>query len=267
MKKNLLLACCFFVFQNCKNEPPAAAKTDAQPPISETKTDAPAAEMDSAAPKIAQPPVEVEQQENPDPAPSPVQKTEPTPAKSARKLPRNFDDIEKLDGSIRLDIRYATTDNFTKSKIYDCPKCLLRPEAAAAIVRAHRALQKQNLGLKMFDCYRPRPYQQRLWDKVPNPDYVTPPARGSMHSRGAAVDLTIVDAAGKELDMGTAYDFFGREAHTDYRQHSPEVLKNRDLLRTTLEAVGFRGIRTEWWHFSFQGKDFPLSDEVWDCKN
>jgi D-alanyl-D-alanine dipeptidase len=176
-----------------------------------------------------------------------------------------FSDVATLDPSIKLDIRYATADNFTKSKIYDCPRCLLRPEAAKALARAHKALQKRGLGLKMFDCYRPRPYQQRLWDKVPNPDYVTPPAKGSMHSRGAAVDLTLVDKSGKELDMGTPYDFFGREAHTDNTNLPAQVLVNRRLLREALEAVGFKGIRTEWWHFSFQGKNYPLSDYVWPC--
>ncbi|MEI6409935.1 MAG: M15 family metallopeptidase, partial [Bacteroidota bacterium] len=169
--------------------------------------------------------------------------------------------------SIRLDIRYATTNNFTKAKIYDCPRCLLRPEPARAIATAQAKLQKQGFGLKMFDCYRPRPYQQRLWDKVPNPDYVTPPAKGSMHSRGAAVDLTIVDDQGKELQMGTPYDFFGVEAHTDYTKLSAEVLKNRELLRKTMEEVGFKGIRTEWWHFSFQRKDFALSSYVWPCRD
>jgi zinc D-Ala-D-Ala dipeptidase len=178
---------------------------------------------------------------------------------------KEFSDVTSLDPSIRLDIRYATTDNFTKSKIYDCPLCLLRPEAAEAVVAAHKALKKKGLGLKMFDCYRPRPYQQRLWDKVPNPDYVTPPAKGSMHSRGAAVDLTIVEANGKELDMGTPYDFFGPEAHTDNTKLPQKVLANRRLLRETLEAVGFKGIRTEWWHFSYQRKSWPLSDYVWPC--
>lgn len=187
----------------------------------------------------------------------------PKPADDFAK--HNFSDVTALDPSIKLDIRYATANNFTKSKIYDCPRCLLRPEAAKALVKAHKALQKKSLGLKMFDCYRPRPYQQRLWDKVPNPDYVTPPAKGSMHSRGAAVDLTIVDKNGKELDMGTPYDFFGKEAHTDNTSLPAHVLANRKLLREALEAVGFKGIRTEWWHFSFQGKDFPLSDYVWPC--
>lgn len=189
-----------------------------------------------------------------------------TAAPPDRYADKGFSDVVLLDPSIRLDVRYATTNNFTKAKIYDCPACLLRPEAAEAIVKAHQSLQKRGLGLKMFDCYRPRPFQQRLWDKVPNPDYVTPPAKGSMHSRGAAVDLTIVDASGKELEMGTPYDFFGEEAHTDYTKHSQKVLANRALLRETLEAVGFKGIRTEWWHFSYQDKEFQLSDYVWPCR-
>lgn len=195
--------------------------------------------------------------------PPAAKKAAPAAANPPEK--NGFADLAALAPDIRLDIRYATTDNFTKAKIYDCPRCLLRPEAAAAIVKAHRVLQQKNLGLKMFDCYRPRPYQQRLWDKVPNPDYVTPPAKGSMHSRGAAVDLTIVDAQGRELDMGTRYDFFGPEAHYDYLNLPEKVLANRRLLRQTMEAAGFQGIRTEWWHFSFQGKTYPFSDYLWDC--
>jgi zinc D-Ala-D-Ala dipeptidase len=188
------------------------------------------------------------------------------PSSPARNEADNFRDVAALDPGIRLDIRYATENNFTKAKIYDCPRCLLRPEAAAAVVKANRLLKSKGMALKMFDCYRPRPYQQRLWDKVPNPDYVSPPAKGSMHSRGAAVDLTIVDAKGRELDMGTEYDFFGVEAHSDNMKLPAAVLKNRQLLRETMEAVGFQGIRTEWWHFSYRGKSFPLSDYVWPCK-
>lgn len=179
---------------------------------------------------------------------------------------QGFRDVIALDPSIQMDIRYATIHNFTQSVIYDCPRCLLRPEVATALAQANKSLKKQGLSLKVFDCYRPRPYQQRLWDKVPNPDYVTPPSKGSMHSRGAAVDLTIVDLNGKELNMGTEYDFFGPEAHTDNVNLPAEVLKNRRLLRETLEAVGFKGIRTEWWHFSYQKKQYPLSDYVWPCR-
>lgn len=189
----------------------------------------------------------------------------PSTLESYGKKPA-FQAVAELDPSIRLDIRYATANNFTKAKIYDCPECLLRPAAATAVVKAHKDLQKRGYGgLKMFDCYRPRPYQQRLWDKVPNPDYVTPPAKGSMHSRGAAVDLTIVDKNGNELDMGTPYDFFGQEAHYDYTKLSAKVLANRRLLRTVMESAGFKGIRTEWWHFSYRNGKYDLSSYVWKC--
>lgn len=184
--------------------------------------------------------------------------------------PRNknhpgFTDVAALKAGILFDIRYATKNNFTKSKIYDCPACLLRPAVAEALVKAQKNLQKKGLGLIMYDCYRPRPYQQRLWDKKPDPNYVTPPAKGSMHSRGAAVDLGIVDKDGKLLDMGTEYDFFGPEGHYDYTKLPTKVINNRKLLRETMEAAGFRGIRTEWWHFSYKGKSYELSDYVWKC--
>lgn len=181
--------------------------------------------------------------------------------------PAGFTNVATLRPDILMDIRYATTNNFTQSRIYDCPKCLLRTEAAQALSKAHDMLKAKGLGgLKMYDCYRPAPYQQRLWNKVPNPNYVTPPSKGSMHSRGAAVDLTVVDVNGKELDMGTPYDYFGKEAHTDYTRLSPQVLNNRKLLQTVMQSVGFEGIRTEWWHFSYRKARYPLSDYMWECE-
>jgi zinc D-Ala-D-Ala dipeptidase len=254
------LLCFLFLTSNCQNEQKKLQAAPAEQPAAPS----PAAETAAAAEDTQK----AAESASTAPAPSPAS-PQPLTAKlrqsQAISNPKGFTDVVALDPSIRLDIRYATTDNFTKAQIYDCPRCLLRTEAAEAVVKAHKELKKKNLGFKMFDCYRPRPYQQRLWDKVPNPDYVTPPAKGSMHSRGAAVDLTIVDAEGKELDMGTPYDFFGPEAHSDNLSLPAKVLSNRQLLRETLSAVGFKGIRTEWWHFSFQGKEWPLSDYVWPC--
>ena len=150
--------------------------------------------------------------------------------------------------------------------MYNCGKCFLRPEVAEAIVKAQKKLEKKGYGLKMFDCYRPRPFQQRLWDKVPDDRYVTNPKKGSMHNRGAAVDLTLVDKNGKELDMGTPFDFFGEKAYQTCTDLPKNVLENRKLLNTTLESVGFKTIRTEWWHFSYTKKKYALSDWLWDCK-
>lgn len=170
--------------------------------------------------------------------------------------------------SMILDIRYATENNFTKTQIYDCPRCFLRPEVAKRIRRINFHLhRKYNWRLKLFDCYRPRPYQQKLWDIVPNPIYVSDPSKGSMHNRGAAVDLTIVDIEGKELDMGTEFDHFGEEAHKDYTGLSDTILHNRQILDEIMVGNGFKGIQSEWWHYSISGLESELSEWIWECEN
>lgn len=174
-------------------------------------------------------------------------------------------ELIRLDPSLVLDLKYATNDNFVSEQMYDCGRCFLRPPAAASVVRAHQQLQKEGLGIKLFDCYRPRPIQWKLWEKVPNPRYVADPRKGSMHNRGAAVDLTLVDAEGRELDMGTAFDFFGPEASPEYTALPDSVLQNRARLRAALMAEGFKPIRSEWWHFSYSGPNYELADMLWNC--
>jgi D-alanyl-D-alanine dipeptidase len=100
---------------------------------------------------------------------------------------------------------------------------------------------------------------------MPNASYVTPPEKGSMHNRGMAVDLTLTDIDGNELDMGTEYDYFGIEAHTDHLNLPEKVLENRNLLKTMMEEIGFRAIRTEWWHFSYKGELMEIDDWEWNC--
>lgn len=168
---------------------------------------------------------------------------------------------------ILLDIRYATTDNFMQQKVYDCGRCFYRPAVAKALARAQESLRAQGLGLKMYDCYRPAPYQQRLWDIMPDARYVARPEKGSVHSRGAATDLTLVYLdSGKELDMGTPYDFFGEAAYTTTTNLPEAVLANRKTLQEAMLAQGFLTIRTEWWHFNFSGPRHELSDWVWPCR-
>jgi zinc D-Ala-D-Ala dipeptidase len=179
---------------------------------------------------------------------------------------KKWTELTVLDSTIHIDIRYATTNNFVNAKMYDCGRCFLRPEAAKAVAKAHKILKDKGYGgFKMFDCYRPKPYQQRLWNKVPDDRYVTPPWKGSQHTRGLAVDLTVVDKNGNELDMGTPFDTFSEKAHSTYLDLPKNVLENRKLLRGVLEDVGFKGIRTEWWHFSYQNAKYGLSDWVWKC--
>ncbi|RMF00589.1 MAG: hypothetical protein D6772_06170 [Bacteroidetes bacterium] len=174
-------------------------------------------------------------------------------------------ELTDLDSTILLDIRYATNNNFVKKILYDCPRCFLRPSAARALAAAHQELRKQGLGLKLFDCYRPRKVQYQLWEIFPQPGYVANPDKGSIHNRGGAVDLTIVDTAGHELAMGTDFDFFGPQAHHTYTDLPDSVLANRHKLKTLMDRYGFSSIRKEWWHYNFRGARYPLADEMWNC--
>lgn len=185
--------------------------------------------------------------------------------KPAEDIPSDWQELTENEG-YQVDIRYATKNNFTKQKIYDCGRCFLRPEAAQKLDNIRQELEEEyGYGIKLFDCFRPRPYQQKLWDIVPDPDYVTPPQKGSMHSRGLAVDLTLTDQDGRELDMGTPFDFFGKEAHHAYTDLPDQVLKNRALLKNVMEKYGFRAITTEWWHYSLN-ISYPLDNWLWPCE-
>ena len=174
-------------------------------------------------------------------------------------------ELTAADGVI-LDIRYATSNNFVKEAIYPCGRFFLRPEAAEALLQVNQSLSSHGYTLLLFDGYRPSPAQQKLWDKVPDRNYVAPPSEGSMHNRGVAVDLSLAGPNGAEADMGTPYDFFGPEAHRDYADLSEAVLQRRQLLRSAMESAGFQSIRTEWWHFSFSHGSYPLDQWQWPCK-
>jgi len=174
-------------------------------------------------------------------------------------------ELQSIEPGILIDLKYATTDNFVKEQLYECGRCFLRADVAYALREVHRELKRSGLGLKMFDCYRPLPIQWKLWNKVPDPRYVADPRKGSMHNRGSAVDLTLVDAKGTELDMGTKFDFFGPEAYHDYTNHSREILDRRILLKETMAKHGFRSIRTEWWHYSYARRNYPVSKMEWPC--
>ena len=175
-------------------------------------------------------------------------------------------ELTLADGYI-IDIKYATSDNFVKEAVYPCGRLFLKPDVARALGRVRDKLTGDGCRLKLFDGYRPRPVQYKLWEKVPNPDYVANPDEGSMHNRGVAIDLTLTDMYGTELDLGTPYDFFGPEAHQDYKNHSRIILSRRNLLKTSMEAEGFQSIRTEWWHFSYTKSSYPLADWQWPCKD
>ncbi len=177
-----------------------------------------------------------------------------------------FVDVEKLSSNFILDMKYATSDNFLKEQVYACAKCYVRNEVAQALLAASKDLMRQGYRIKLFDCYRPHSVQKKMWKIVPNPGYVANPKGGSVHNRGAAIDITLTDLKGNELDMGTAFDHFGKEARHSYAQLPKEVIANRKLLRTTMEKHGFTIIKSEWWHYNFSsGKKFKISDFRWKC--
>lgn len=170
-------------------------------------------------------------------------------------------DVPKVVPGVVLDIKYATADNFTKAVVYPAARCLLRPEAAVALGRVQAELSKKGLGLKLWDCYRPLSVQKRFWELVPDPRYVADPKKGSRHNRGAAVDLTLVDSAGRELEMPTGYDDFSEAAHRASTSGTPASRANAKILEDAMTARGFKGLPTEWWHFDFSGWEaFPLLD-------
>ncbi|MEM1340532.1 MAG: M15 family metallopeptidase [Bacteroidota bacterium] len=164
------------------------------------------------------------------------------------------------------DMRYATENNFLKAKVYDCAECYTRARTAKALIAANKAFMTLGYKIKFFDCYRPNSVQYKMWKLVPNAQYVASPVKGSIHNKGGAVDITLEDFQGNELDMGTDFDFFGKRAHHDYTALPEQVLANRKLLKETMEQHGFWSIRTEWWHYNLTaGSRAPIANFKWPC--
>jgi zinc D-Ala-D-Ala dipeptidase len=178
-----------------------------------------------------------------------------------------FVNLRDYSNDFVYDMKYATNDNFLKTKVYDCPECFLRMKTVKALIEANRKCIKKGCRIKLFDCYRPLDIQKKMWAIVSNPEYVANPAKGSIHNRGGAVDITLVDANGKELDMGTPFDFFGKEASHNYVDFSTVILKNRKLLKKIMIKNSFLSFDSEWWHYNLNGaNNYPISNFKWDCK-
>lgn len=179
----------------------------------------------------------------------------------------DFVRLKDLSSDFVYELKYATPDNFLKQAVYDCGECYLRKSTAEALVKANKAFIQLGYRIKLFDCYRPLSVQKKMWKILPGTHYVANPAKGSKHNRGAAVDLTLVDAQGKELNMGTPFDFFGKEAHHTYTQHSKEVLENRKLLKETLNKYNFKSIYSEWWHYEYRPEmQSKVENFEWQCE-
>jgi len=176
-------------------------------------------------------------------------------------MKHNLVAIPSLIPTAVIDLKYATTDNFTGKVIYQHGQCFLAHDAALALKEAADEFNKKGYLIKIWDAYRPHSAQFILWEIVPDERYVADPAKGSRHNRGCAVDLTLVDFQGNELDMGTGFDDFTEKSHRSYSDLSAVSLQNRRLLQSVMEKHGFVGFEYEWWHFDFQGwEKYPILD-------
>jgi len=173
-----------------------------------------------------------------------------------------------IEGSVILDIRYATNNNFTGRQVYPSARCYLRQDIANRLVRVQKLLQRQGLGLKVYDCYRPFSVQEQFWRIMPDERYVLEPVRkdgqmvkSSRHNRGAAVDVTLVDRKGRERPMPTEFDDFTEKAHRDSVAASSEARNNSKILERAMASQGFDPLPTEWWHFDGPGwQEYPPLD-------
>lgn len=177
------------------------------------------------------------------------------PPKEENKREADLVELTKLDKSIKLDIRYATANNFVGRPVYTEARAFLQRPAAEALLRVHKQLKKQGLGLVIFDGYRPWSVTKLFWDVVPpeKRKFVADPSKGSKHNRGCAVDLSIYNRkTGKLLPMPSGYDEFTDRAAPDYKGGTDEERANRELLRRLMEAEGFTVNPNEWWHFDYK---------------
>ena len=160
-------------------------------------------------------------------------------------------DVRQQIPSIQIDLHYATKENFTGKKLYPNGKqTFLRAAVLNALQKVAAELALQGYGIKIWDAYRPYSVTKKMWDLIRDERYVANPAKGSGHNRGLAIDLTLLQGS-MEVNMGTPFDHFSDTAHHGFKGLPEEVLKNRQLLRSTMEKFGFRALETEWWHYSW----------------
>lgn len=171
-------------------------------------------------------------------------------------------EIVKYVPRVKLDIRYATTNNFMHQCMYKQARAFTRLPVAIALQAVQAELNAKGLGLKIYDGYRPYAVTEQFYIKASDKNFVADPKKGSKHNRGCAIDLSLIYLnTGKELDMPTPFDSFSPKAAASYKELPANVIQNRELLRDVMERHGFKMLDNEWWHFDFDGwKNFELLD-------
>lgn len=178
-----------------------------------------------------------------------------------------FVNLKDYSADFVYNMKYATEDNFLKAKVYDCAECFLRLKTVKALIKANSKFMRKGYRIQLFDCYRPLDIQRKMWQIVSNPEYVADPTKGSIHNRGGAVDITLVDSSGIALDMGTPFDFFGPEASHHFENFSDGVKQNRALLKKIMKKCNFISFDSEWWHYNLKNASKnKVSNTKWDCE-
>jgi D-alanyl-D-alanine dipeptidase len=179
-----------------------------------------------------------------------------------------FVNLKNYSSDFVFDMKYATADNFLKEKVYPCDECFLRVKTVKALLEANKSFIEKGFKIKLYDCYRPRAIQKKMWRIVPDANFVANPKKGSIHNRGGAVDISLVDSLGVEVDMGTRFDFFGEEASHNYQNLSDEILSNRRFLKEIMIQHNFKSFDSEWWHYNLKGSNNDeVSNKKWRCEN
>ncbi len=178
-------------------------------------------------------------------------------------------DLESFIPGITLDIRYATTNNFTHEIIYKSPKAFVRKPVANALLNIQNELKEQGLAIKIFDAYRPYAATVKFYEVYLDTNFVAAPWKGSVHNRGCAVDLTLIDlSTGNELEMPTPFDDFTKKASHSYNNLNEAALKNREVLLNIMLKNGFSKYEHEWWHYNFNGwQSYQLMDIPFETLN
>jgi len=173
-------------------------------------------------------------------------------------------EIAPKSHGVTIDLAYAGPDNFTGKPVYARRFCYLHSDAEKRFRRAVELAAAQGYGVKVFDAFRPSEAQWVLWNHTPDPDFLADPRRGSPHSRGVAVDMTLIDAAGNELDMGTPFDTFSPLSHHGNTDVSTTAQRNRSILLGIMSAAGWDFNSKEWWHYQlFDSRRYPTLND--DC--
>ncbi|MBY0431683.1 MAG: D-alanyl-D-alanine dipeptidase [Rhodospirillales bacterium] len=161
---------------------------------------------------------------------------------------------------VTLDLAYATPENFTGRPVYARAECWLHGDAAVLLHRAIALAAPLGLRFRVFDAFRPQEAQWALWNHTPDPDFLADPRRGSAHSRGVAIDLTLMDEHGRDLDMGTPFDAFTPLSHHGSTEIPVQAQRNRHLLLGLMSAAGWDFYSKEWWHYQmFSARaNYPL---------